>query len=77
MQETGLDVNTHFIYLSDGHGVYPDAEITKILSLKDELNKKGFEFTYTSILIGGSSHEPFDKINLRMNGNTKWVKSAV
>ncbi len=42
MRETGLDMTTHFIYLSDGHGVYPEDEITKILTLKDELNKNGF-----------------------------------
>jgi hypothetical protein len=31
MEETGLDINTHFIYLSDGHGVYPEEGINKML----------------------------------------------
>ncbi len=34
MEETGLDINTNFIYLSDGHGVYPAEQIDKILYLK-------------------------------------------
>jgi hypothetical protein len=37
MEETGLDTNTHFIYLSDGHGVYPEEGINQILSLKSKL----------------------------------------
>jgi hypothetical protein len=37
MEETGLDINTHFIYLSDGHGVYPEEGINKMLHLKSKL----------------------------------------